>query len=129
MHDFAGSAAVGALAVLGQYEQVPSPSGGLARALAVVGYALVFIYGVRVAGMFMITTTSLARAAGQLPRWVALVSYLAAVLLLLSATFHPAIALAFPAWVVLVSLTLLARTAPLRARVRRPRMPSPTPRG
>jgi hypothetical protein len=38
---------------------------------------------------------------------VAVVSYLAAVGLLVSVTFHPAILLVFPAWVLMVSIVLL----------------------
>ncbi|NMH94295.1 hypothetical protein HF519_22480, partial [Pseudonocardia bannensis] len=83
------------------------PPPDVARALAAAGYAMVFVYGVRAAGMYMITTTGLARAAGVLPRWVAVLSYLAATFLLVSTTFHPAILLVFPAWVALMSTALL----------------------
>jgi chromate transport protein ChrA len=70
---------------------------------------MVFVYGVRAAGMYMITTTGLARSAGVLPRWLATVSYLVAAFLLVSVTFHPAILLVFPAWVLLISIVLLVR--------------------
>jgi hypothetical protein len=48
-----------------------------------------------------------ARTAGVFPGPVAVVSYLAAVGLLVSVTFHPAILLVFPAWVLMVSIVLL----------------------
>jgi hypothetical protein len=57
----------------------------------------------------MITTTGLARAAGMLPRSLVVLSYLLAAFLLVSVTFHPAILLVFPAWVLLVSTVLLVR--------------------
>ncbi len=106
---FGGSAAVGAVALLTRFSAAPPPPPDVARALTSVGYALVFVYGVRAAGMYMITTTGLARSAGLLPRWLALLSYLAAAFLLLSVTFHPAILLVFPAWVLLMSILLLVR--------------------
>ncbi|MHA6796336.1 hypothetical protein ACVGVM_22905 [Pseudonocardia bannensis] len=104
---FTGSAAVGAVALLTRFSAAPPPPPDVARALAAAGYAMVFVYGVRAAGMYMITTTGLARAAGVLPRWVAVLSYLAATFLLVSTTFHPAILLVFPAWVALMSTALL----------------------
>ncbi|MGY1704564.1 hypothetical protein ACI79C_08325 [Geodermatophilus sp. SYSU D00697] len=106
---FAGSAAAGAVALLTRFSDAPLPGPDVARALSSVGYTLVFVYGVRAAGMYMITTTGLATAAGMLPRPLAVVSYLLAGFLLVSVTFHPAILLVFPAWVLLVSTVLLVR--------------------
>jgi hypothetical protein len=104
---FAGSAALGAIALLSKFSVDPLPSADVARALAGTGYALVFVYGVRVAGMYMITTTTMARKAGVMPGWLAVLGYLAAAFLLVSTTFHPAILLVFPAWVVVVSILAL----------------------
>jgi len=106
---FAGSSAVGAVALLGSFSPAPLPSPEVARALSATGYGLVFVFGVRAAGMYMITTTTLGRAVGLFPRWVAVVGYLAAAFLLVSTTFHPAILLVFPIWTVLVSGVLLVR--------------------
>ncbi len=104
---FAGSAAAGAVALLTRYSDAPLPEPDVARGLSAVGYTLVFVFGVRAAGMYILTTTGLARSAGVLPGPVVVVSYLVAVFLLVSATFHPAIFLVFPAWVLLVSIVLL----------------------
>ena len=57
---FAGTAAVGAVALLTLFSTAPLPPPDVARALAALGYALVFVFGVRAAGMYMITTTGLA---------------------------------------------------------------------
>jgi len=104
---FAGSAAAGAVALLGRFSDAPLPGPEVARGLSAVGYTLVFVFGVRAAGMYILTTTGLARSAGVLPRPVVVLSYLVAVFLLASATFHPAILLVFPAWVLVVSSVLL----------------------
>jgi hypothetical protein len=104
---FAGTAAVGAVALLTEFSSAPLPGPDVARALSSLGFALVFVYGVRAAGMYMFTTTGLMRSAGLLPRPLVLLSYLAATFLLLSVTFHPAILLVFPGWVLMVSIVLL----------------------
>ncbi len=106
---FVGSAAVGAVALLGVFEVTPLPPPEVARALAAVGYGLLFIFGVRVAGMYMITTIGMARSAGLMPGWLALIGYLAAAFLLVSTTYHPLVLLVFPVWVVIVSVVLLLR--------------------
>ena len=117
---FVGSAAAGAVALLGAFEVTPLPPPEVARALAAVGYGLMFVFGVRMAGMYMITTIGMAVAAGLLPRWLAVIGYLAAAFLLVSTTYHPLVLLVFPAWVVVVSVVLLLRagrsTAPERLR-------------
>ena len=106
---FVGTAAVGAVALQTSYSSAPLPSPDVARTLTAVGYTVVFVYGVRAAGMCMITTTGLVRSAGLLNRAAAVLSYLAATFLLVSTTFHPAILLVFPAWVLLLSIVLLVR--------------------
>ena len=56
---------------------------------------------------------------GLLPRWMAALSYLSAAFLLVSTTFHPAILLVLPAWVLLFSVVVLAgagRRTPLADR-------------
>jgi hypothetical protein len=104
---FAGTAAVAGVALLTVVSTAPLPPPDVARALAAVGYGLVFVFGVRAAGIYMFSTTTLARTVGLLPRWMALLSYLAAAFLLVSTTFHPAILLVLPAWVLLFSVVVL----------------------
>ncbi|MGQ0575781.1 MAG: hypothetical protein ACT4RN_16490 [Pseudonocardia sp.] len=106
---FAGTAAVGAVALLTVFSTAALPGVDVARALTSVGYAFVFVYGVRAAGMYMITTTTLAGPTGILPRWLALLGYLAAAFLLVSTTYHPAVLLVFPVWVVVMSVAVLVR--------------------
>jgi len=108
---FAGSAAAGAVALMLHFADVPAPPVSVDRVLTSIGYGLVFVYGVRVAGMFTITTTTLARRAGLMPRWLAILSYLMAAFLLVTTTTQPAALLAYPAWVLLVSLVLFRRAS------------------
>ena len=103
---FAGTATAGAVAPMLHFANVPAPSASVDRVLSSVGYGLVFVYGVQVAGMFTITTTTLAPKAGLMPRWLAVLSYLMAAFLLLTTTTQPAALLVYPARVLLVSLAL-----------------------
>ena len=104
---FAGTAAVGAVALLTVFSATPLPSPEVARTLTAAGYGMVFVFGTRAAGMYMITTTTLTRRRALLPRPVAVVSHLGAAFLLLNTTFHPATLLVFPGWVLLLSVVLL----------------------
>src|SRR3954454_22146424 len=106
---FVSVACVGAIALLTKFSDAPLPGPDVARALNSVGYALFFVYGVRAAGMYMLTTTGLASAARLLARPLVVLSYAVGALLLVSTTFHPAILLVFPAWVLMVSIVLLVR--------------------
>lgn len=116
---FSGCAAVAAVALESKFSSAPMPAVNDARALTAVGYSMVFVFGVRAAGMFMLATTTLFRSRGLLNRWQAALSYLTATFLLVSTTFHPSIVLVFPGWMVLLCLVLLGHQ--LRAR------PAPTP--
>jgi len=111
---FAGTAAAGAVALMLHFANVPAPPVSVDRVLTSVGYGLVFVYGVRVAGMFAITTTTLARRAGMMPGWLAVLSYLMAAFLLFTTTTQPATLLVYPAWVLILSFALVrsARTRP-----------------
>lgn len=88
---------------------VPAPAPDIARALSSVGYSLVFVYGVQAVVVYLITTTGLTGPVGVIPRRLAAASYVVATFLLVSATFHPAILLVFPAWVLMLSALLAHR--------------------
>ncbi|MCE0766244.1 hypothetical protein LWC35_25560 [Pseudonocardia kujensis] len=104
---FAGTAAVGAVAFGVYFGHSPAEDPQTARALTGVGYGLVFVFAVRGAGMFALTTTTLLRNAKVLPLVPAVLAYLLAAFLLLAVTNNPAAVLVFPAWVVLISIFLL----------------------
>jgi hypothetical protein len=120
---FAGTAAVGALAFGVYFGHAPVEDPATARALTAVGYGLVFVFAVRGAGMFALTTTTLLRTAGVLPRIPAVVAYLLAAFLLLAVTNNPVAVLVFPAWVLLISVFLLRHAR----RATAARSPGPLP--
>jgi len=109
---FAAAAAASAPLASVKFQGAPLPSPdsiGLARALA---YTLLYVYGVRVAAVFMIVVSTLGLRTGALPRWLVLVGYVIAVILLLSVSFFKLVVLVFPLWVAVVSITILLSPRP-----------------
>ena len=66
-------------------------------------------YGLRMAAVFMISLATIWLRTGLMPRWLVIVTYLGALSLLISADVSMWVVLAFPVWVLVVSLLLLAR--------------------
>jgi hypothetical protein len=116
---FAGTAAVASAALLQHRTGVLPMNMETIRANAGLGYTLVFLYGVRMAGAFMIATTTLAARRGLMPRWLTIVSYAAAAVLLIAASNQPAVLIVMPAWTFSISLAVWAGS-------RRAASPSPS---
>ena len=106
---FTGTASAGSVALLKDLTSAPLPSADFVRGMLAVGYGMVFIYSLRGAGMYVLTTTALLREAGIMPKWLVLASYLLAAFLLLSTLMHPAAMLLFPAWVIVAGLVVFIR--------------------
>jgi hypothetical protein len=68
----------------------------------VVGAAL-NVFAIKMAGVFLVTTSTLILRTHILPRWLAFFGYACAIVLLLSITNWPWIALLFPLWILVVS--------------------------
>jgi hypothetical protein len=67
------------------------------------------VYALRMAGVFMVSTCTLAIRIEMFPRWMALVGYALAVLLLLSPGHLYWGPLVFPLWVLVISVHILLR--------------------
>jgi hypothetical protein len=106
---FAGTASAGSVALLKDLTNAPLPSADFVRGMLAVGYGMVFVYAIRGAGMYALTTTTLLRGASIMPTWLAIVSYLLALFLLISTTLHPVVVLIFPIWVVVAGLVVFIR--------------------
>jgi hypothetical protein len=72
-----------------------------------IGHTLMTVYGLRMAAVFTISATTLASRLQVLPRWLVLLGYTTALLLLIGAGFVPWLDLAFPAWVFVISVYIL----------------------
>jgi len=66
-------------------------------------------YALRMAAVFMISLATIWLKTGLMPRWLVGVTYIVAVGLLLSSDISMWLVLAFPIWVLVVSLLLLVR--------------------
>ena len=75
-----------------------------ARALT---YEIMNLYAVKMAGVFMISTSTLAIRTGFVPRWIAFVGFAFALLLLLSGRNVDWIIMVFPLWALLISIYIL----------------------
>jgi hypothetical protein len=66
-------------------------------------------YALRMAAVFMISLATIWLKTGLMPRWLVTVSYLAALALLIISEASMWITLAFPIWVLIVSVSILVR--------------------
>lgn len=82
----------------------------MARDFPLYGNALLLIFGIHMAAMFVMTTTNIARRAGLLPAWFVYASFAVAAVLFLSATFSVWLAFVFPVWVLVLSVLIIAGT-------------------
>lgn len=85
-------------------ELLGSPTFTFARA---VTYEIMNLYAVKMAAVFMISTSTLAIRTGIIARWIAFLGYAFALFLLLSGRYVEWILMLFPLWVLLVSIYIL----------------------
>ena len=72
-----------------------------------VTYEIMNLYAVKMAAVFMISTSTLATRTGIIARWIAFIGYAFALLLLLSGRYIDWILMLFPLWVLLISIYIL----------------------
>jgi hypothetical protein len=115
---FTGAAASAVTAVSAQLSDSPVDPAA-ARQILVYGQTLITFFAMRMAAMFVLTTSGIGRSAGILPRWFSLVGFAVGLVLLLQASFEPVVVLVFPAWVLALSIILLrvARAIPRETRM------------
>ena len=104
---FACSAVAGSIIIV--YEASPTKllESGLYMFGRTVTYQIMHVYALKMAGVFMISTCTLSIRTGIFPRWMALLGYALAVLLLLSTGYLYWVPLVFPLWVLLISIHIL----------------------
>ena len=78
----------------------------LARSFA---YHLTSIYALKMAGVFLLTASTIVLRTGITARWTAFVGYAAAALIILGSHFMDWTFLIFPIWVLVVSIDILIR--------------------
>ena len=85
-------------------ELLGSPTFTFARAAT---YEVMNLYAVKMAAVFMISTSTLAIRTGFFARWIAFLGYAFALFLLLSGRYFEWILMLFPMWVLLISIYIL----------------------
>jgi hypothetical protein len=104
---FAAAAVAGAMIlVLSAAPKQMIESGAYAFGRA-ISAQIMNVFALKMAGVFMISTATLARRTHILPGWITLPGYALALLLLLSSRFVDWLPLAFPLWVLALSLYIL----------------------
>ena len=104
---FASAAMIGgALVLYASGLELPAGSGVFSLALT-VSNRLNTVYAMRMAGAFMFVLGTIWVRTGVMPRWLALITYLLAAVLLISIGFTPWVVLVFPAWVFSISVAIL----------------------
>lgn len=108
---FAGAAVAGAIAATAD-----APTGSPLRADLLeterrITEQLLDVYALRMAGVFVISTTTIAFRTGILPRWLGVFGYASALILLVNSGTVPWANLVFPLWAFVLSIHIL-RVAP-----------------
>jgi hypothetical protein len=96
-------------AALTTWAAMPGPvaQSGLFRFARTAAFQLVNVYAMRMAGVFMISTCTIAVRTGIFPRPLAVLGYVLALLLLLGSGRLPWVPMAFPVWTFVVSVQIL----------------------
>jgi hypothetical protein len=91
----------------------------IARQLPLFGSTLLIVFAMRMAAMFVFTTSNIGRATGVLPKWFVFAGFAVGLFLLLSATLSSFLVLVFPAWMIVLCAILMwrARSIPADATV------------
>jgi hypothetical protein len=79
-------------------------------------YQTMNVYGIKMAGVFMFTTSTILLRTLIVPRWIAILGYVLGAVLLLSIGIIVWISLVFPAWIFLVSTAILLESRSGTAR-------------
>jgi hypothetical protein len=72
-----------------------------------ITYELMNVYTMKMAGVFMISTSTMSLRTGIMPRWMAILGLVLALFLLLSLGYFEWAPLVFPLWVLLISVHIL----------------------
>lgn len=114
---FAGEAVAGSL-VAGHrfYGETVFPDADLIRSTRALSSTLIFVYGAKMAGVFVMVTNTIAFRVRLFSRWVALIGFVVALLLIFNVGFNVVLVTAFPAWVVFLSVYLMVTTPRLVAQ-------------
>jgi MFS family permease len=102
---FASAAIAGGLLV--SYGSIPPLERSTYAFGRAMTYEVVNVYAMKMAGVFMISTATISVRTAIMPRWMSLLTYVVALVQLLSIGFVVWAILLFPLWVLLISVYIL----------------------
>ena len=109
---FIAMVSVGA-AVLGGLLADPTVTASLDPAIwdlqRLVTLTLINTYALRMAAVFIFSTTTIGMRIGLLPRWLVIYGFISGVVLLIGATVNPWMNFVLPAWTLVLSIYMLIR--------------------
>jgi hypothetical protein len=104
---FAASASAGVLVAGVKFLDDPPPSADVVVLARSLGFSFLFVFGVRIAAVFMFVVSTIGLRTGLLPRWLVVAGYLLGAVFLLTVAYVELLALLLPAWVTAVSVVIL----------------------
>ncbi len=111
---FTAGAAEGATSASVQFTDAPIDP-VLARQFPQFGSTIILIFAMRMAAMFVFSTSSIARSTKVLPSWFTYSGYVVGLFLLLSATFSKYLILVFPTWLLVLCILMMIRVRQIPA--------------
>jgi hypothetical protein len=88
-----------------------------AREFPLFGSTILFVFGMRMAAMFVFATSNIGRRSGILPRWFTIVGFVVGLFLLLSVSFERALVVVFPLWIIGLCVILFLRARQIPADI------------
>lgn len=113
---FAGAAAISVLAVSSEISDV-TVDPDVARQFTELGWALIVVFSMRMAAVFIITTSILGRRHEFLPTWFVGAGFFVGIVLLLSANVSSLLVLVMPLWLLVLGGILMVRSSSLSPAV------------
>lgn len=104
---FVSSALAGALLTTWGSMRGTLVESGVYRFARTAAFQLINVYAMRMAAVFMMSTSTIAFRTGIFPRWMALLGFVIALLLLAGSGRISWVPMAFPVWTLLVSVQVL----------------------
>lgn len=100
----------GSLLAAVKFQHEPVPGADTVVAIRSLAFGFLFIYGMRMAAVFMIVVSTIGLRLRVFPRWLVVAGYASALVLMLNVSYNELLVLVFPLWVAAVSVVILARS-------------------
>lgn len=107
---FAGAAIAGGLLSDPTISAGHAPSPELWDLQRRITFTLINVYAFRMGAVFILSTTMIGLRTRTIPRWLAIVGYMAATILLIGVTVSPLVNLVLPVWAFVLSVDILVRS-------------------